>query len=395
MSNRGLNTAKALKNDEYYTRYEDIELELSNYTSLLKGKSIFCPCDDYAHSNFVKYFIDNFELFGLKALYSSCIDSIDEAKRLEYYGKDNPLNKKEKIKYSITTEEAKKIILDDLTIISNIKSFKYKASQRLVNRIDYYTYTINDEEYRFRYITDSENKNNVTISIVPLGAFQHKCSDRYFDLCDIVITNPPFSNGLPGELINTCFSKNKQFLIISPSSAVFYESVKNFVANVSVSAGYNRVRKFVDDKNEYIKDEKGKDKTFGNIIWYTNLKNVNHEKFELTYEYDPKYYPVLNDGSIDVDLLEEIPKNFAGKMSVPTTIFEKMNYDQFTILYINKRAKIYGGELYTRVTVKLNNPVGNIVSEPIKDPKEEEIFRLKQKVEVKYKNIEYLRSIFG
>ena len=136
MSNRELNTAKALKNDEYYTRYEDIELELSNYTSLLKGKSIFCPCDDYAHSNFVKYFIDNFELFGLKALYSSCIDSIDEAKRLEYYGKDNPLNKKEKIKYSITTEEAKKIILDDLTIISNIKSFKYKASQRLVNRID-------------------------------------------------------------------------------------------------------------------------------------------------------------------------------------------------------------------------------------------------------------------
>ena len=99
-SNIWLHNAKTAKNDEYYTRYEDIEAELSNYSSFFSGKSVFCPCDDYDISNFVKYFKSNFEALGLKALYSSCIDVQDgNPKKMEYYGKGNPKNVGDIIRY--------------------------------------------------------------------------------------------------------------------------------------------------------------------------------------------------------------------------------------------------------------------------------------------------------
>lgn len=53
-----LNDSKRRKADEFYTMYEDIEKELINYSFV--GKVVYCPCDDYDTSNFVKYFKDNF-----------------------------------------------------------------------------------------------------------------------------------------------------------------------------------------------------------------------------------------------------------------------------------------------------------------------------------------------
>jgi hypothetical protein len=39
--------AQKLKNDEFYTRYEDVEKELSMYAkSVWKNKTVFCNCDD-------------------------------------------------------------------------------------------------------------------------------------------------------------------------------------------------------------------------------------------------------------------------------------------------------------------------------------------------------------
>lgn len=70
-----LHKAKKAKNDEFYTRLEDIELELSNYpVGHFKDKVIYCPCDvgvedlDIPKSNFIKYFEDNKDRLGYKKL---------------------------------------------------------------------------------------------------------------------------------------------------------------------------------------------------------------------------------------------------------------------------------------------------------------------------------------
>ena len=67
MTNKNLNRAKRVKNDEFYTRVEDIALEVSKYSSYFQGKSVLCNCNDVG-SAFWQYFKDNFHELGLKNL---------------------------------------------------------------------------------------------------------------------------------------------------------------------------------------------------------------------------------------------------------------------------------------------------------------------------------------
>ena len=75
-------------NDEYYTLYEDVREDLEYYKERFRGKTIYCPCDDYRWSNFVKYFKDNFRTLGLKTLLASNIDTGDGAYAYKYDGKE-------------------------------------------------------------------------------------------------------------------------------------------------------------------------------------------------------------------------------------------------------------------------------------------------------------------
>jgi len=66
---------KKRNNDEFYTRYEDVEKELSMYNkSVWKNKTVFCNCDDPVGddeihtSAFSLYFINNFTALGIKKL---------------------------------------------------------------------------------------------------------------------------------------------------------------------------------------------------------------------------------------------------------------------------------------------------------------------------------------
>lgn len=55
--NANLSKAKNAKNDEFYTRLEDIEKELNEYDpAVFKDKVIFCNCDDPTNSNFWIFF---------------------------------------------------------------------------------------------------------------------------------------------------------------------------------------------------------------------------------------------------------------------------------------------------------------------------------------------------
>ena len=83
-SNACLQRAKREKNDEFYTRYEDIEKEIKNYD--LKGMRVYCPCDDYRWSNFVKYFKDNYEKLGITGLVATNYDIGDGAWKYTYDG---------------------------------------------------------------------------------------------------------------------------------------------------------------------------------------------------------------------------------------------------------------------------------------------------------------------
>ena len=69
-----LQKAQRIKNDEFYTRYEDVEKELSMYPkSVWANKTVFCNCDavdddERNTSAFPLYFLRNFDELGIKKL---------------------------------------------------------------------------------------------------------------------------------------------------------------------------------------------------------------------------------------------------------------------------------------------------------------------------------------
>lgn len=64
--NKTMLAAKEAKNDEFYTLWNTIEKELKNYPGKFVGKSIVSPCDEPAHSNFVRWYYYNFLKEGVK-----------------------------------------------------------------------------------------------------------------------------------------------------------------------------------------------------------------------------------------------------------------------------------------------------------------------------------------
>ena len=75
MANQNLSNAKTAKNDEFYTQYHDIEVEVNAYLEyspdVFRGKTVLLPCDDPEWSNFTKFFAQKFQTLGLKKLIST------------------------------------------------------------------------------------------------------------------------------------------------------------------------------------------------------------------------------------------------------------------------------------------------------------------------------------
>lgn len=93
-ANANLNKAKKAKNDEFYTRYEDIEAEVMEYKEQFQDKIVYLPCDSLK-SEFWSFFINNFESFGLKKLIAT------------HYEKDGQ-------SYKVWTNDGNNIIQEDL-----------------------------------------------------------------------------------------------------------------------------------------------------------------------------------------------------------------------------------------------------------------------------------------
>ena len=68
MKLNSLQKGKNNKNDEFYTRYEDIEKEVQYYESHFHNKVVLCNCDNPTKSHFFRYFASNFDVLHLKRL---------------------------------------------------------------------------------------------------------------------------------------------------------------------------------------------------------------------------------------------------------------------------------------------------------------------------------------
>jgi hypothetical protein len=94
----------------------------------------------------------------------------------------------------------------------------------------------------------------------------------------------------------------------------------------------------------------GTTKSFGNVVWYTNLDvSKRHEKLPCYRQYtDEGYNHYFNYDGIDIGEISEVPTDYYGYMGVPTSYLNVWNPDEFELIgmgqsvtkkYLHKTAK--------------------------------------------------------
>ena len=345
-NNSNLQTAKNIKDDEFYTTYEAIEKELQHYLKHFRGKVVLCNCDDPFKSNFCRYFVRNFNKLGLKRLICT-----------SYVASEGSLTQTSLFDCNqIFTAETHGRVLD----------LKKIPSKAIVFTDD-----------------DIENFLRKTKSVRMLcgdGDFRSSECVEYLKQADIVVTNPPCS--LFKELVALLVKYQKSYLLIGNQNALTYKEIFPLIQNNQAWTGYQfgdmkfRVPQSSEPRStRYWVDESGqKWRSLGNAMWLTNLDiERRHEQLVLTKKYDPKEYPHYDTyDAINVRKVTDIPYDYAGIMGVPITIIDKYNSDQFEILgeanhgsdneYDLFKPTINGKELFKRIVggKSLDNKGGNV-----------------------------------
>jgi hypothetical protein len=129
MSNTNLKKALILKNDEFYTLYQDIEKELVHYEKYFENKIVYSNCDS-PDSNFVKYFKENKERLKIKEFYYTWYDektgkgsfeseeSIELLKKCDIVVSNPPFSLFRKYLFLLEKYNKKYLILGNLNAVS-------------------------------------------------------------------------------------------------------------------------------------------------------------------------------------------------------------------------------------------------------------------------------------
>ena len=277
-SNGNLTKAKAAKNDEFYTRLEDIEKELKHYTEHFKGKVAYCNCDDARESNFFKYFSTNFQKLGLKKLITSGL--------------------KEDGTGVIVIQKG-----DDIDIYDGNGDFRSEECIEFLKEAD--IVVTNPPFSCFRqYVAQLMQYGKKFLIIGNLNAVTYK------EIFPLIKENKVWMGA-------TCFNGGATHFI-APSELYDAEKMSN-------------------PKNAYFENGKFMWRVNG-VRWFTNISHTKRNTpLDLYKKYSADEYPKYdNYDAIEVSKVTDIPMDYEGVMGVPITFLDKYCPTQFEIIKFRK-----------------------------------------------------------
>ena len=267
--NSNLHAAKTAKNDEFYTRLEDVERELFHYREHFRDKTVLLNCDDPKWSAFWRYFHLCFKFLGLKKLIST------------HYEPDGSPS------YALIYENPNGI-------------------QELDNDVEIGT----------------------TIPLKGNGDFRSPECIEFLKEADIVVTNPPFS--LFREYAAQLVEYGKQFLIIGNKNAITYKEVFPLIKDGTLWLGITSPAEFSIPETGVAKKLNGLTRWFTNLEHKKRHEPIIlWREYAKTPEMFPRYD---NYDAINVDKVCDIPIDYDGVMGVPITFLDKWNPEQFEIV---------------------------------------------------------------
>lgn len=287
--NNNLHTAKATKNDEFYTQLEDIENELKYYKDYFKGKVVYCNCDGFLNeekSNFFVYFSLNYEFLGLKGLICTKYNPNGKGKKYEYYGDLNGNN-----------------------------------------------YPDVEEVFASELEGDGDFRSEECIGLLKK--------------CDIVCTNPPFS--LFRQYVAQLFEYHKDFLIIGNVNAITYKEIFPLIKDNKMWLGVSSFNKGMyfgvpddytyADTYKFDRERNGKKvMRVSSICWFTNLDHKKpHEELVLYKKYNEEEYPKYdNYDAIEVSKVTDIPMDYEVERIVTEDELIKLKEQGFDVEIIEE-----------------------------------------------------------
>lgn len=258
-SQRVMLKAKKKKDDEFYTRYEDVEKEMACYPEeTFLDKVVFCNCDDPVSddkrkaSAFSIYFLENFKRLGLKKLicthYSEGADLFDAGNKGYVFTKDGC----EPIGWDLN------------------KGKTYKGNGD--------------------YASD-------------------ECIKILNEEADIVVTNPPFS--LMIDYMTRLIKSKKNFIILGnvvyPVNPFYIDL---FMLGV-IKSGYNEVDEFENPKRQTVRAA---------AFWYTNVPILNRPRHRLlkivSLDNIPEKYRRYDDNGVLLVDNSFVPNDYNGSFAV-------------------------------------------------------------------------------
>ena len=336
MPREGLTAARQARNDEFYTKLDDIAKELKFYKQYFKDKVVLCNCDDPYESNFFKYFALNFNQLGLKKLIATCYDG-------------SPVSGNELLlDFGDTIDDPKKIAYK--VEINEVKDYNGDGAINLV-----------DVQYLM------QNDRNVISILRGNGSFDSSECVELLKEADIVVTNPPFS--LFREYLAILDQYGKQFIIIGNTNALKYKLTFKMFQEDKIRTGYTNFNvgmffQVPDHWEKFHHIENGKKMArVSTSCWFTNLPVTRHKEDLILYKhYTPDEYPKYdNYEGINVNTYTDIPCDYEGAMGVPVTFLDKYNPDQFEIIKFrkgddDKDLTINGKSPYFRILIRNKKP---------------------------------------
>lgn len=329
MANANLGKAKAGKNDEFYTQYNDIQQEMNAYVEynpdVFRDKTILLPCDDPEWSNFTKFFALNFEKYGVKKLISTSY--APESKKIKawqptLFETSNPRYDADKSKTN------GKIFVLDRDVDGNGR--------------------INIDDLQWEYLEGDGDFRSHEV-----------CALR--DEADIIITNPPFS--LFREFMAWVIEAGKKFVVIGSQNAISYKEIFPLIKSNQIwlgngFTGGNAYFSIPDSSSRQYAEGVFNAETnlvkFRNCCWFTNIDHgKRHHPLDLMSMEDnimySKHKEVRGVGyshydnydAIEVPFSDAIPIDFEGVMGVPATFLDKYCPEQFEICGMCENKDLY------------------------------------------------------
>ena len=226
--------------------------------------------------------------------------------------------------------------------------------------------------YRQGSVGDILYKDNLKVLYGRLedeGSYDSPTCTELLDLCDIVVTNPPFSKFR--HYLSLLTEHKKRFLLLGNINVITNKDIFSLIRDQKLWLGatiHSGDREFR-VPNDYPLTATGTREEGGikyvrvkGVRWFTNIPHDYTPKLILTKTLNTAQYQQYdNYDAINVNKVSEIPVDYQGKIGVPITYLDKHN-GTYDILGLdiqmqdnprpNKRFLINGKETYARIIIQ-------------------------------------------